>query len=135
MKSVGEYAKRYGYVRDMWGRIRFIPGIRSTNSWVRMEAERQAGNAPIQMGAQGVIKEAMGRLVPVYREINKETGYCQPLIQIHDDIVWEMEEWMVPIVQPRVKQVMEGVAPADFIIPLKVDTKVGGKWGSLEKWE
>jgi len=135
MKSVGEYAKRYGYVRDMWGRIRFIPGIRSTNSWVRMEAERQAGNAPIQMGAQGVIKEAMGRLVPVYREINKEIGYCQPLIQIHDDIVWEMEEWMVPIVQPRIKQVMEGVAPADFIIPLKVDAKVGSKWGSLEKWK
>ena len=129
MKASGVHAKRYGYVRDMWGRLRYIPGIKSTNKWVRMEAERQAGNAPVQMGAQGVIKEAMGRLVPFYREWSKE---LLPLIQIHDDIVWEMEEWMPAIVQPEIKKIMEGVAPKDFLVPLKVDFKTGRKWGSMK---
>lgn len=128
MKASGEQAKRYGYVRDMWGRLRYIPGIRSNNRWTRIEAERQAGNAPIQMGAQGIIKEAMGRLVPVYR---KWEDLLLPLIQIHDDIVWEMDEWMPPIIQPEVKGIMEGVTPKDFIIPLEVSFKLGKKWGSM----
>jgi DNA polymerase I-like protein with 3'-5' exonuclease and polymerase domains len=96
MKSNGEYAKRYGFIRDMWGRIRYIPGIRSTNKWIRMDAERQAGNAPIQMGAQGIIKDAMGRLVPIYQEISR-IAPVKPLIQIHDDIVWEVAEEVVTL--------------------------------------
>ena len=128
MKGNGEYAKRHGFVRDMWGRRRYIPGIRSVNKWGRLEAERQAGNAPIQMGAQGIIKEAMGRLVAVYSDLGVD-----PLIQIHDDIVWEMDEAIVSIAQPRIKAVMEGVTPKDFIVPLEVDFKVGRKWGSMSK--
>ncbi len=77
------------------------------------------------------MKEAMSRLVPVYRDL-VETGHdVRPLIQIHDDIVWEAEEWAVPIMQPEIKRIMEGVAPKDFIVPLEVDFKVGRKWGSL----
>jgi len=132
MKEYGSYAKRYGYVRDMYGRLRYIPGIRSMNRWLRMEAERQAGNAPVQMGAQGIIKEAMGQLMPVVKKVNEDIGYLAPLLQIHDDIVWETEEWMVPIVTPIIKDVMEGVAPDDFLVPLKVDMKYGQRWGSMK---
>ncbi len=132
MKNNGGYAKRHGYVRDMWGRIRYIPGIRSMNRWLRIEAERQAGNAPIQMGAQGIIKEAMGRLVPVYRDL-RGMGNVDPLIQIHDDIVWEMDEWMVEIAIPEIRKVMMTSTPPDFILPLEVDFKVGKRWGSMEK--
>jgi len=131
MKRNGEMAKRRGYVRDCWGRIRYIPGIRSTNKWIRIEAERQAGNAPIQMGAQGVIKEAMGQLVPVYRPWD---GEVRPLIQIHDDIVWEMAEPLIPVVIPEIKAVMESVGPKGFQVPLDVDFKVGKKWGSMKSW-
>jgi len=132
MKANGEQAKRYGYVRDMWGRIRYIPGIRSTNRWIRIEAERQAGNAPIQMGAQGVIKEAMGQLVPVYRSLS-EIGVIEPLIQIHDDIVYMVEENILDIAVMEIRNIMENVAPRDFIIPLEVDFKEGRRWGSLKK--
>ena len=130
MKSNGGMARRYGYVRDMWGRLRYIAGIRSTNRWVRIEAERQAGNAPIQMGAQGIIKEAMSRLVPIYPRLG-----ALPLIQIHDDIVWEVAEDKLDKVVPEIKRVMESSAPADFIVPLTVDFKVGRKWGSMNKWK
>jgi DNA polymerase-1 len=132
MKASGEQAKRYGYVRDMWGRIRYIPGIRSVNRWARIEAERQAGNAPIQMAAQGIIKEAMGRLVPVYRDLN-EIGMVAPLLQVHDDLCWEIAEYMMEIVKSKIRPIMEGVAPKDFIIPLPIDFKEGKKWGSIKK--
>lgn len=131
MKSSGEYAKRYGYVKDMWGRIRYIPGIKSINKWTRIEAERQAGNAPIQMGAQGIIKDAMGRLVPVYREIGRDS--ILPLIQIHDDIVWEVDESVLEEVVIKIKKVMEEIKNENFIIPLVADFKVGKKWGSMSK--
>jgi len=134
MKSNGEYAKRHGYVRDMWGRIRYIPGIKSTNKWSRIEAERQAGNAPIQMGAQGIIKEGMGRLVPIYRELEElDLGPVRPLIQIHDDIVWEMGEDIAPLAKSRVKVELEASAPPHFLVPLEIDFKEGKKWGSLKK--
>lgn len=132
IKESGQEAKRYGYVKDMWGRLRYIPGIKSVNSWIRMEAERTAGNAPIQMGAQGVIKEGMGRLVPFYRSYE---GLLRPLIQIHDDIVWEVHESILDEVVPRIKTIMEGVAPAWFPIPLEVDFKAGKQWGSLKKFK
>ena len=131
MKENGIFAKRHGFVRDMWGRIRFVPGIKSTNRWTRMEAERQAGNAPIQMGAQGVIKEAMGRLVPVYRELEG----VKPLLQIHDDILWEMPEYMTGIAIPRISKVLETSVPKGFRIPLTVDFQTSKRWGSLEKWK
>lgn len=131
MKKNGEQAKRYGYVRDMWGRIRYIPGIRAINRWARIEAERQAGNAPIQMGAQGIIKEAMGRLVPIYRK----EDWIRPLIQIHDDIVWEVRRTRLEEAKRMIKPIMEGIAPQNFIIPLKVDFKWGSRWGSLKKGE
>jgi DNA polymerase-1 len=134
MKSNGEYSKRYGFIRDMWGRIRYIPGIRSTNKWIRMDAERQAGNAPIQMGAQGIIKDAMGRLVPIYQEISR-IAPVKPLIQIHDDIVWEVAEEMVTLAKEMIQSEMEKVVHPEFIIPLKVDFKVGKRWGSMVKWE
>lgn len=133
MKSNGLYARRYGYVKDMWGRIRYIPAIKSVNKWNRLEAERQAGNAPIQMGAQGIIKEAMGRLVPVYRDLSK-VGFIKPLIQIHDDIVWEIGEDILDEAKSAISKTMVGSTPKGFLVPLEVDPKAGKKWGSMEKF-
>jgi len=134
MKNTCIYARRYGYVRDMWGRMRLIPNIRSTDRWVRAEAERQAGNAPIQMGAQGVIKEAMGQLVPVYRGWCREEGWkaYRPLIQVHDDLVIEVRDDMLSVVVPIQVAVMESAV--QISVPLPVDPKVGKRWGSLHKW-
>ena len=133
MKRNGEYAKRYGYVRDMWGRIRYIPGIRARNKWAVLEAERQAGNAPIQMGAQGVIKEAMGRVVPIYKEMTESGMIIKPLIQIHDDIVWEVKKDILDLIIPVIKETMEGALPPNVKMPLEVDVKEGRKWGSMKK--
>lgn len=126
-------ALRYGYVVDMWGRRRYVPGAKSHNKKLREEALRQAGNAPIQMGAQGVIKQAMGGLVPYYRKFRLEGWMWSPLIQIHDDLVQEISDDLLPVAIPITVSVMEMAAP-QMKVPIYVDPKVGKSWGKLSKW-
>jgi uracil-DNA glycosylase family 4 len=144
MRTCVRQARRYGYVRDMWGRTRYIPGIKSPNKWLRLEAERQAGNAPIQMGAQGVIKQAMWELaegvyevqgkVKLVKGVYKALGVL-PLIQIHDDLVWEVPDSVLGLSAAILSDIMESVTPPDFGLELNVDVKVGKRWGQLHKME
>jgi DNA polymerase-1 len=137
MKASREHAMRYGWVRDMWGRRRLIPGVRMKTEYLRQEALRQAANAPIQMGAQGIIKQAMGELVPLYRSFHRpDSGdVCMPLIQIHDDILMEISKTIADTYLPLQVAVMESAAPPGFQVPLEVDIKVGERWGEMKKWE
>lgn len=128
MRESHAHAMRYGWVADMWGRLRFIPGARSPNKWTKMEALRQAGNAPIQMGAQGVIKRAMAALTPWYKSHN---GAVRPLIQIHDDLVFEIREDVVDEAKAIIPALMEGAVKLS--VPIRVDMKMGKRWGSMEK--
>jgi DNA polymerase I len=136
MGEVILFARRYGYVRDMWGRIRLTPGVHSPTPHVRGEAERQAGNMPIQSGAQGVIKCAMAQLTPIYRAYNAAGGVFRPLIQIHDSLEMEVGVDDLRDVAGIMKTVMEGVRTPDggsFSIPILVDQKAGSRWGSMKK--
>jgi len=135
-KSAMEYqkahARRHGLVRDIFNRMRLIPEIRSSIFWIREEGLRKAINAPIQMGAQGVIKEAMGQLVPLYRGFQQNGLRIVPLLQIHDDLVWEISDDLIPTVVPIIKSVMEDAVP--LLVPVVVDAKVGKRWNELKKW-
>jgi DNA polymerase-1 len=125
-------------IRDeLQGRMRILPTVRSPSKWVRLKAEHQAVSAPIQMGAQAIIKEAMGQLVPVYREFQAQGAICRPLIQIHDDIVMEVGEDIVDDFVPQMKYTMGEVMEDlfEFTVPIEVDVKIGQRWGSMSKWE
>jgi DNA polymerase I len=89
---------------------------------------RQAVNAPIQMGAQGIIKEAMRQLVPVYKGFD---GLLVPILQIHDDLMWEVEDSILPVVKPIIKDVMENCVKLS--VPLRVDFKEGKCWSTMKK--
>jgi DNA polymerase-1 len=123
------FARRHGYVVDMWGRVRYSPELLSVHEDVIAAGVRQSVNAPIQMSAQGIIKEAMGQLVPLYKAYK---GLMRPLIQIHDDLVWEIHDSILQEVTPMVRLVMEGAAPF-MDVPLRVDFKVGKRWNQMEK--
>ncbi len=133
MDDVAEFAYENGYVKDLWGRIRFIPNVRAANRQKAAEGLRMAGNAPIQMGAQGVIKKAMGALVPVYRDMLRRGLWVWPLIQIHDDLVFEIEDKALGMATTLIKTTMENVV--SLSIPIRVDSKKGKRWGSLEKYD
>lgn len=127
-------ARRTGMVRDMFGRIRFVPELQSSLSYVREAGIRQAVNAPIQSGAGGILKEAIRRLIPVINNLRNDYDVvCRPLLQIHDELIFEVEDEMLPVVAPMFKGIMESAA--ELAVPVKVDCEVGKNWKELEAYK
>ena len=132
MQRTREHAMRFGWVQDMWGRRRYIPHARSRNEGLRAEALRQACNAPIQMGATGVFKQALGDLVPVIERWRGMGAVWNPLLGIHDDLLDEMDKEHLEAMLGEKIRVMEGAVKLS--VPVLVDAKVGERWGSLKGW-
>ncbi|RPI88737.1 MAG: hypothetical protein EHM41_00240 [Chloroflexi bacterium] len=128
--EIHAYARRHGYVRDMFGRIKLTPGVYSPNKWVVMDALRQAQNQPIQASAQGIIKLAMGKLTPIYRQLRSEGIDIRSLIQIHDALLNEIPEQHVVFCNLVTKSVME--TTTNIGIPTPVDFKEGTVWGLMK---
>ncbi len=133
--SVRAFALRNGYVVDMFGRRRWIPEVESALPFIREAGVRQAINYPIQSGAQQIIKEAMGQLMPRVREWQAVGFTLKPLLQIHDELLFEMDEEIVEAVVPQFSEIM--VHAVELSVPVKVDAEVGPNWldmVGLEKW-
>jgi DNA polymerase-1 len=131
MQHQEEHARQHGYVKDLFGRIRRIPGVYSTIKSVVSGAIREAGNMPIQAGAQEIMKMAMADLTPVYRKWAAEGRVVRPIMQIHDDLLWEVEEGMVAEVYHVCKIMMENAV--QLRVPVKADGKVGPVWGMMKE--
>ena len=112
-----------GYVTTLFGRIRPIPEIRSKNASLRSFGERTAINAPIQGTAADLIKKAM---VAIDGDIEKQHLKSKLLLQVHDELVLEVEETETEQVTTLVKEHMEGVARLE--VPLRVDMGMGPSW-------
>lgn len=112
-----------GYVTTLFGRIRPIPEIYSKNWSVKGFGERTAVNAPIQGTAADLIKKAM---VSIYGQI-RERNLCSKLIlQVHDELVFEVADPEMEFMTNLVREQMESAA--DLSVPLKVDLAVGPSW-------
>ena len=126
-------ARRTGMVRDMFGRIRFTPEVNSSLKWIREAGIRQAVNAPIQSGAGGILKEAMVRLWPVVREWQEDYGViCRPLLQVHDELIFEVEDEYLSIIAPQFNQIM--TEAVELSVPVKVDCEVAHNWKDLKEY-
>lgn len=126
------YARRHGYVKDMFGRIRYVPEIFCPIKSVQMAGERQAGNMPIQGGCATMTKIGMVRVW----ESRKEMGWekkVKMIMQIHDELLLEVVEGMEMKVGLWAKKLMEGVV--ELLVPIVVDVKVGKNWGEMKKVE
>jgi uracil-DNA glycosylase family 4 len=126
------HARRHGYVKDMFGRIRYIPEVVCPIRSIQEAGARMAANMPVTSSAQGIIKLAMVQLwngLPVMGWQDK----VHWLMQIHDSLIFEVvdddQRWR-PILD-WVGSVMRGVVT--LRVPLKVDFKIGRRWGELEK--
>lgn len=127
-------ARRTGMVRDLAGRMRLIPEIMSVHRRIREEGVRYSVNAPIQMGAQAIEKEAMYQCRWIYEEAFPN-GEVIPLNQIHDDVIWQIREDLVDVVIPLIKESMEHCMDDRLSVPLKVDFKVGDDWEHMSKYK
>lgn len=118
-----EFARRNGYVETLYGRKRFIPDINSKNPVVRGLAERNAVNAPIQGSAADIIKIAMIR---VDKRIIMEGIQSRMILQVHDELVFDVVPSEKMLLMDLVKKEMESVA--SLSVPLTVDCKTGKNW-------
>ncbi|WP_408901583.1 DNA polymerase I [Pararoseomonas indoligenes] len=123
MERFKEDARTNGYVQTPFGRKLWIPEIASKNQGLRGNAERAAINAPFQGGAAEIIKRAMVRLPAV---LKAEGLAARMLLQVHDELLFEVPEAEVEATTPVVKSVMEGVAALS--VPLAVEVGTGHSW-------
>jgi len=123
MDGMKEKAREKGFVETMFHRKRFLPNINSRNQVVRGLAERNAINAPIQGTAADIIKVAMIR---VAERLHREGLAARMILQVHDELVFDVPAAEVERVCALAKEEMEGVVSIGF--PLTVECGVGKNW-------
>jgi DNA polymerase I len=116
-------AREKGYVTTLFNRRRYLPDILHENRVIRAEAERMAINTPIQGTAADLIKKAM---IQIHGRLKKENSKSRMLLQVHDELLFEIPEEEADSIEAMVKEEMEGVYPLQ--VPLRVDTKIGRNW-------
>ncbi|GAB4218097.1 MAG: DNA polymerase I [Synechococcales cyanobacterium] len=121
MKSVEEQAEQQGYVETILGRRRYFPSLRTLTGFRKQAELRAAVNAPIQGSASDLIKLAMVHLMPLLRPQE-----CHLLLQVHDELVLEVDPQVWPQVEPQIRQAMEGAL--SLSVPLSVDIQSGQNW-------
>jgi DNA polymerase I len=119
-------ARETGHVRTLLGRLRRLPDLRSKNFPVRMEAERQAMNTPVQGSAADLIKQAM---IDLHRELRERKMRSRLILQIHDELLLEVPEAEAEAARALVKEVMEGALKLD--VPLVADARLGRNWAEV----
>ena len=122
MTDIREKAKAQGYVETLFGRRLYLPDINSSNAMRRKGAERVAINAPMQGTAADIIKRAMIKL----DEVICHDPDIEMIMQVHDELVFEVRSEKVEFFREQIKQQMEDAA--ELVVPLIVEVGVGQNW-------
>jgi DNA polymerase-1 len=127
------YARIHGYTQTMFGRRRHFPGIRSNAPFIRAQAERMAINAPVQGTAADVMRIAMNQ-VHAYIKEEKLEKEIRMLLQVHDELVFEVKSSKTKAHVKKLVEIMEGVLKGkeDHGVPIAVSVAVGKNWGELK---
>ena len=123
MDDIREKARKQGFVETVFGRRLYLPEINARNGQRRQYAERTAINAPMQGTAADIIKRAM---VTVQDWLLSSKPGARMIMQVHDELVFEVEKDAVNTVRDKVATLMEGAADLD--VALRVDAGVGKNW-------
>lgn len=133
LESTRGYARKHGYTETMFGRRRQFPEMKSPLPYVRAQAERMAINAPIQGTQADIIKLAMVR-VNAFLEESKSTEDAHLLLQVHDELVYEVRTDRIEELAAKIREIMEGALPEALAngVPILAEAKSGSDWGSME---
>jgi DNA polymerase-1 len=118
-----DFARENGYVETISGRRRYLKDINSANAIVRGGAERNAVNAPIQGSAADIIKIAM---INIHKKLKSENWQSKMLLQVHDELVFDVHNSELEKIQPMIKHEMENAFK--MIVPLEVEIGSGKNW-------
>ncbi|MDH3546409.1 MAG: DNA polymerase, partial [Gammaproteobacteria bacterium] len=123
MDDIREKARQQGYVETVFGRRLYLPEINARNAQRRQYAERSAINAPMQGTAADVIKRAM---IAVHAWLMKDPIDARMIMQVHDELVFEVAENAVDVLKDKITDIMCG--GFELSVPIKVDVGVGKNW-------
>ncbi|HEV3285912.1 MAG TPA: DNA polymerase, partial [Steroidobacteraceae bacterium] len=123
MDATRAQARESGYVETVYGRRLYLPDIRSGNAQLRQYAERSAINAPMQGTAADIIKRAM---ITVDAWCRSGRSAARLIMQVHDELVFEVDADAVDAVSAAVREHM--VSAASLSVPLRVDVGAGANW-------
>ena len=132
LEETRDYARKFGFTETLFGRRRYFPGISSPAPFIRAQAERMAINAPIQGTAADIVRLAM---IKVHQYLEDEALLIDVkiLLQVHDELVFEIKEEQVEKVTPKLIEIMENILPKELAegVPLKVSVATGPNWADL----
>ncbi len=128
MHKTLESVRAKGYSETLFGRKTWFPRINSKNQAERQGSERAAINAPIQGSSADIIKRAMARMLPALAEA--DLAHVRMLLQVHDELVFELPEGDVEAASPVIERVMaEAALPAvELSVPLGIEIGTGQSW-------
>ncbi len=132
MENIKAEVSRRGYTETLFGRKRYFPEINSRLPYIRAMAERMAINAPVQGTAADLIKIAMINLDRYFVDQGFEKNVFT-LLQVHDELVFEVKESVVKKVMPEIKRIMESVLTLEQSrgVPIVANGRVGKNWGEM----
>jgi DNA polymerase-1 len=125
METTRDQAREKGYVETVFGRRLYLPEINARNAARRQYAERTAINAPMQGTAADIIKRAM---IDIQACLNKDYPDIKLIMQVHDELVFEIPENEVDLLEPEIRNIMTHAA--ELSVPLLVDIGTGNNWDS-----
>lgn len=128
LKAAVNTVKKYGQIRNIFGRLRRLPGITSSNNYIRSESERQATNSPIQGAASDMNCNAANRLTRIFKEMGMDARLC---ILVHDSMLFEIPVdkglECARIIHREMIRPIEGVTA-----PMIAELKMGTSWGDCK---
>lgn len=123
MDDIRQQARDEGFVETVFGRRLYLPDINDRNVQRRQYAERSAINAPMQGTAADIIKRAM---ISVQNWLDEDQAPARMIMQVHDELVFEVQEQAINDVRKQIVDLMNGAA--ELSVPLKVDAGTGQNW-------
>ena len=128
MEQTKEFARKNGYVETMFGRRRYLPEVNSSTPQLRAAAERMAINHPIQGTLADLVKMAMVKMQESSMLLG---GQCFMLLQIHDELLFEIADGIIQETSRPIAELMENIV--ELNVPLEIDVKKGKNWADVEK--
>ena len=127
------FARKHGYTETLFGRRRQFPEMQSSLPYVRAQAERMAINAPLQGTQADIIKLAMVRVDGMLTKEHAQ-GDAYLLLQVHDELVYEIRTERIGVLGAKIKDIMESVLPSKETrgVPIIAAMKAGPDWGSMK---
>jgi len=134
LEDTKKSAAQRGYTETLFGRRRYFSGFKSSLPGLRAQAERMAVNAPIQGTQADIIKLAMVRVDEMIEREGLRDG-VRLLLQVHDELVYEIAAKDARRIARRIQGVMESIVPAERLsgVPILAEASLGESWGAMER--